>query len=64
MRIDPNSNKVTEEYTIGLHSPAAPFELHHNPDRLDHTDILNEVGPAWTTSLTTGDDSSHCLVSS
>jgi len=53
IRIDPNSNKIVQEYTLGVYSPAAPFEVHHRPDRLDHTEDLHEEGPAWTTSLTT-----------
>jgi len=53
MHIDPNSNKVVEEVLIGSYSAAAPYELHHNPDRLDHTSQLANVGPAYTTGLTT-----------
>uniref|UniRef100_A0A7S1HI88 MRH domain-containing protein n=1 Tax=Hemiselmis andersenii TaxID=464988 RepID=A0A7S1HI88_HEMAN len=52
MHIDPNSNKVVQQHTLGVYSPTAPFELHHQPDRLDHTDNLDTEGPAWTTSLT------------
>ena len=54
MRIDPHLDKVVEERVVGVYSPWSPFELHHNPDRMDHTDNLHEVGPAWTTALTTG----------
>jgi hypothetical protein len=53
-RVDPNSNKIVEEHIIGRYNSSMPFELHHSPDRMDHTNRLDEEGPAWTTSLNTG----------
>lgn len=53
MRIDPNGNRVLDEIVIGRYNSSTPFELLTAPDRLDHTQYLDEEGPAWTTSVVT-----------
>jgi len=53
MRIDPNGNRLLEEILLGVYNESMPFELLTAPDRLDHTQHLDQDGPAWTTSVMT-----------
>jgi len=53
MRIDPNGRGVLDEILLGVYNESTPYELLTAPDRLDHTQYLDEEGPAWTTSIMT-----------
>jgi len=53
MRIDPNGNRLLDEILLGVYSESTPFELLTAPDRLDHTQNLDDEGPAWTSSIMT-----------